>query len=139
MVADDKAGLIYLPTGNPAVNFYGGARREFDETFGSSLVAVDADTGVTRWKFQAIHHDVWDFDLASQPSLFDMPGPQGMQPAIAFGSKSGDIYVLNRLTGEPIVGVVEKPVPRESIVEPRLSATQPESALVVNPGPARPA
>jgi quinoprotein glucose dehydrogenase len=137
MVADDAAGLIYLPTGNPASDFYGGGRREFDEAFSTSLVAVEADTGLTRWKFQTTHHDVWDFDLASQPTLFDMPGPRGMQPAIAFGSKSGSIYVLNRLTGKPIVGVVERPVPHDSSVETALSATQPESALVVNPGPAR--
>lgn len=137
MVADEAAGLIYLPTGNPAADYYGGGRRDFDEAFGTSLVAVEAATGITRWKFQATHHDLWDFDLGSQPTLFDMPGPQGTQPAIAIGSKSGSIFVLNRLTGTPIVGVVEKPVPQDGTVETRLSATQPESALMVNPGPAR--
>lgn len=137
MVADEAAGLVYMPTGNPSPDFHGAGRRDFDESFGTALVAVEAETGVTRWKFQATHHDLWDFDLGSQPTLFDMPSPQGMQPAVAIGSKSGSIYVLNRLTGAPIVPIVEKPAPRASAVDTKLSATQPESALLVNAGPVR--
>jgi quinoprotein glucose dehydrogenase len=137
MVADEAAGLIYLPTGNPAADFFGGGQRDFDEAFGSALVAVETQTGRTRWKFQSTHHDVWDFDLTSQPTLFDLPGPRGIQRAVAIGSKSGSIYVLDRLTGEPIVPVSEKPAPQASPIETRLSPTQPESALVVNPGAPR--
>jgi quinoprotein glucose dehydrogenase len=137
MVADAQAGLIYLPTGTASVNFNGGQRRDFDEAYGTSIVALSADTGTVRWKFQITHHDIWDFDVASQPTLFDMPGPQGAQPALAIGTKSGGIFILDRLTGEPIVPVVEKPVASDSSVEANLSRTQPESALVVNPGPAR--
>lgn len=135
LIADDAAGLIYLPTGSPGADFYGKARREYSEAFDTSIVAVSAETGATRWKFQITRHDVWDLDLSAHPTLLDMPGPQGMQPAIAVGTKSGDIFVLNRLTGEPIVGVADKPVAHSTSVEPGLSATQPQSALVVNPGP----
>ncbi len=137
MVADDAAGLVYLPTGNAAADYYGRARRDFDEAYSSSLVAVDVRTGATRWKFQATHHDIWDNDLGSQPTLVDMPGPGGVQPAIVMGTKQGNIFILNRLTGQPIVAVAERPAPQGSDVEAQLSATQPESELALNPGPAR--
>jgi len=137
MVADDVTGLVFLPTGNPALDFHGARRRDFDEAFGTALVAVDVVTGVTRWRFQVTHHDVWDFDLASQPTLLEMRGPSGPRLAVAVGTKSGGIFVLDRLTGEPIVPVLERPVPQAGSVETRLSATQPESALEVSPGPAR--
>jgi quinoprotein glucose dehydrogenase len=135
LVADDARGLIYIPTGNPAADFWGKQRRPFDERYGSSLVAVDADTGESRWSFQATHHDVWDQDLPSQPVLVDISTTQGVQPAVIAGTKQGDIFVLNRITGVPIVPVVEKPVPGTSNIGEPLSATQPASALAVNPGP----
>ncbi|MGE0113277.1 MAG: membrane-bound PQQ-dependent dehydrogenase, glucose/quinate/shikimate family [Steroidobacteraceae bacterium] len=135
LVADDALGLVYIPTGNPAADFWGKKRRSFDERYNDALVAVDVSTGETRWSFQATHHDLWDNDLAAQPVLVDMPTAQGVEPAVILGSKQGDIFVLNRKTGEPIVPVTEKPVPGSSNIGEKLSATQPASALAVNPGP----
>jgi quinoprotein glucose dehydrogenase len=137
LVADDAGGLVYISTGNPAADFWGRKRRPFDENFGSSLVAVNVDSGETRWKFQITHHDVWDNDLGAQPVLVNLPTPQGVQRAVIVGSKQGNIFVLNRLTGAPIVPVSERPAPGPSNIGEKLSATQPESALAVNPGPVR--
>jgi quinoprotein glucose dehydrogenase len=135
LVADDALGLVYIPTGNPAVDFWGKKRRPFDEHYSDSLVAVDISTGNTRWSFQATHHDLWDNDLSSQPVLTDLPTAQGIQPAVIFGTKQGSIFILNRKTGEPIVPVTENPAPELSNIGEHLAATQPSSALAVNPGP----
>jgi quinoprotein glucose dehydrogenase len=135
LVADDALGLVYIPTGNPAVDFWGKKRRPFDEHYSDSLVAVDISTGNTRWSFQATHHDLWDNDLSSQPVLTDLPTTQGIQPAVIFGTKQGSIFILNRKTGEPIVPVTENPAPELSNIGEHLAATQPSSALAVNPGP----
>jgi len=135
LVADDELGLVYIPSGNPAVDFWGKKRRPFDEQFGDSLVAVDISTGDSRWSFQVTHHDLWDNDLSSQPVLVDLPTAQGIQPAVIFGTKQGSIFILNRKTGEPLVPVTENPAPRLSNIGEHLAATQPTSALAVNPGP----
>ncbi len=135
MVADDALGLVYIPTGNPAVDFWGQKRRPFDEHYGDSLVSVDSSTGNTRWSFQVTHHDLWDNDLSSQPVLMDLPTARGIQPAVIFGTKQGSIFILNRRTGEPIVPVTENPAPERSNIGEHLAATQPASALAVNPGP----
>lgn len=135
LVADDELGLVFIPTANPAGDFWGKKRRPFDDQYGSSLVAVDVNTGETRWRFQVTHHDVWDNDLSSQPVLVDIPTATGLQHAVLFGTKQGQIFVLNRMTGVPIVQVTEKPAPGPSNVGEQLAATQPASALAVNPGP----
>jgi quinoprotein glucose dehydrogenase len=136
MVADDALGLVYIPTGNPAGDFVGLKRRPIDEQYGSALVALDTSTGIERWKFQATHHDLWDNDLGSQPVLVDIPAAGGMQPAVVMGTKQGNLFVLNRESGAPIIPVAEKPTPQLSNIGERLSPTQPASALSVNPGPA---
>lgn len=136
MVADDALGLVYIPTGNPAADFWGRQRRTFDERYGSSLVAVDVITGETRWSFQTTHHDLWDKDLASQPVLIDIPTPEGIQPAVVVGTKQGDLFILNRRTGATIVPITEKPVPGTSNIGEKLAPAQPASALAVNPGAA---
>jgi quinoprotein glucose dehydrogenase len=137
MVADDELGLVYIPTGNPAVDFWGKKRRPVDEQYGDSLVAVDVNTGESRWSYQVTHHDLWDNDLSSQPVLMDLPTAQGIQPAVLFGTKQGSIFILNRKSGEPLVSVTENPAPGPSNLGERLAATQPTSALAVNPGPAK--
>lgn len=126
---DTALGLVFVPTGNPAVDYYGGLRRPFDEEFGSSVVAIDAATGDTSWRFQTTHHDIWDWDVASQPTLVDIPGPGGtITPAVIQPTKRGEIFVLDRRTGRPIKAVAERPVPQGGIVPgERLSATQPFS------------
>jgi quinoprotein glucose dehydrogenase len=127
--ADEELGLVYIPTGNPAVDYYGGLRRSFDEEFGSAVVAIDAATGKTRWKFQTVHHDIWDWDTASQPTLVDLPtGDGGVRHALIQPTKRGEIFVLDRETGKPIKTVEERVVPQGGIVPgERLSPTQPFS------------
>ncbi|MEZ5736826.1 MAG: PQQ-binding-like beta-propeller repeat protein, partial [Novosphingobium sp.] len=94
----------------------------------SSIVALDSRSGKRRWHFQTVHHDLWDYDVASQPVLFDMPMPGGSSiPALAQPTKQGDIYILDRRTGEPITGVEERAVPKGDIPTERYSPTQPVS------------
>ena len=127
--ADEKLGLVYLPTGNATPDFYGAQRRPFDDRFNSSVIALDAETGRLRWSFQTTHHDIWDYDVASQPTLVDLPGKGGkIQHALVQPTKRGEIFVLNRETGQPIHPVTEVPVPQGHIVPGEyLSKTQPFS------------
>jgi quinoprotein glucose dehydrogenase len=128
--ADEELGLVYLPLGNPGgVDFFGGQRREFDEELGSSVVALDAETGRLRWSFQTKHHDLWDHDVASPPTLLELPDATGtMRQALIQPTKAGEIFVLDRVTGEPIFPVTETAMPQDGVVpEERLSPTQPFS------------
>lgn len=127
--ADEELGLVYLPTGNATPDFFGGQRREFDDQFNSSVVALDAETGRLRWSFQTKHHDIWDHDVASPASLLDLPDANGvMRKALVQPTKAGEVFVLDRVTGEPIFPVTETPMPQDGIVpEERLSPTQPFS------------
>jgi quinoprotein glucose dehydrogenase len=125
--ADETLGLVYLPTGNSVPDFYGGMRRPFDDEFSSAVVAIDAETGELRWRFQTVHHDIWDYDLPAQPTLIDLPTPQGIKRALIQTTKRGQIFVLDRVTGEPIKTVSEMPVPQGGVAGERLSPTQPFS------------
>jgi quinoprotein glucose dehydrogenase len=126
--ADEALGLVYLPMGNSVPDFFGGNRRTFDEKISSSVVALDATTGQMRWRFQTVHHDIWDFDLPSQPTLIDLPSAGGIRHALVQTTKRGEIFVLDRETGEPIKTVTELPVPQGNIAPgERLSPTQPFS------------
>jgi quinoprotein glucose dehydrogenase len=133
--ADENLGLVYVPMGNPAPDHWGNRRRTFDEKFGSALVALDAATGQPRWSFQITHHDLWDMDVPSQPTLADIPSTAGMRLAVIQSTKQGDIFVLDRRTGVPIVPVVESPVPQNRELAAYLSPTQPMSAISVAPPP----
>ncbi|CAN7155553.1 membrane-bound PQQ-dependent dehydrogenase, glucose/quinate/shikimate family [Devosia sp. LjRoot3] len=128
-VADEELGLVYLPTGNATPDFFGGQRREFDDQFNSSVVALDAETGRLRWSFQTKHHDIWDHDVASPASLIDLPDASGtMRKALVQPTKAGEVFVLDRTTGEPIFPVTETPMPQDGVVpEERNSPTQPFS------------
>ncbi|MCU4412803.1 membrane-bound PQQ-dependent dehydrogenase, glucose/quinate/shikimate family [Acinetobacter sp. WU_MDCI_Axc73] len=126
----DKAlNLVYLPTGNGPPDYWGGDRNATKEKFGSSIVAVDASTGKTQWVFQTVHHDVWDYDLPSQPVLYDVTNDQGVKvPALIQTTKTGQIFVLDRRTGQPITKVEERPVTVTGGAEgEKLSKTQPFS------------
>ena len=126
--ADEKLGLVYLPVGNATPDAYGGQRRPYDEDISSAVIALDAETGRLRWKFQATHHDIWDYDVASQPTLLNWPTAKGMRPALIQPTKRGEIFVLDRETGEPIKAVEEQPVPQRDIAKGEwLSPTQPAS------------
>jgi quinoprotein glucose dehydrogenase len=126
--ADETLGLVYLPMGNSVPDFYGGQRRAFDEEVSSAVIALDAETGQVRWRFQTVHHDIWDFDVPAQPTLIDLPTPAGMRHALILPTKRGEIFVLDRVTGEPLKTVSERPVPQGGIAPgERLSPTQPFS------------
>ncbi|HET8790047.1 MAG TPA: membrane-bound PQQ-dependent dehydrogenase, glucose/quinate/shikimate family [Modicisalibacter sp.] len=125
--ADEELGLVYLPMGNPTVDFLSESRYPPENEYSTSLVAIDVTTGEPVWHFQTVHKDVWDYDLGSTGTLVDFPTDDGLVPAIILSTKQGDVYVLNRRTGELLVGVEERPVP-EGGVEPQERAdTQPFS------------
>lgn len=129
--ADEELGLVYIPTGNPSPDFFGAYRRSFDEKYGSSVVALDIETGRPRWSFQTVHHDLWDYDLAAQPVLADVNTPEGIKPALIQATKRGDIYILDRRTGTPLIPVAEREVPQGAVPGERLSKTQPFSDLAL--------
>lgn len=130
--ADDELGLVYLPTGNPASDFYGADRTPLEDEFTATLVALDAQTGALRWHFRTVNHDLWDFDLSPQPNLVDWPTPQGPRPAVVQASKNGQVYVLDRASGEPLLPVVQAPVPQHVDTDEPIAATQPLSPGMPN-------
>lgn len=125
--SDEALGLVYLPMGNSAVDYWSSSRTERENEFSTSLVALDVTTGEPAWHFQTVHVDVWDYDLGSTASLVDFPTENGVVPAIILPSKQGDVYVLDRRTGEPITGVEERPVPQGGVEPEERTATQPYS------------
>lgn len=131
MSADEELGLVFAPTGNATPDYYGAQRRSFDDQYSSSVVAIDAETGKIRWSFQTVHHDLWDYDVASQPTLVDLPTPEGVRKALLQPTKRGEIFVLDRMTGEPIMPVEERPAPQVGAPPgERLSPTQPYSVAM---------
>ncbi len=125
--ADPELGLVYIPMGNSAGDYISYERSEAERRYGTALVALDVATGRPRWHFQTVHNDVWDYDLGSQASLIDFPTDAGPVPALILPSKQGDMFVLDRATGKPLVDVEERAVPQGG-VEPQLrSPTQPFS------------
>ena len=108
MSVDEDLGLIYLPTGNVPPDFFGGFRSPEQDRYPSSVVALEAATGDVRWSFQTVHHDIWDYDVGAQPVLLDFPLDDGSTaPAVIVATKWGDVFVLDRRTGEPLTEVVE--------------------------------
>ena len=125
---DEALGLVYLPMGNSAVDYWSGARSPEEDRYATSLVAIDVATGKPVWNFQTVHIDVWDYDLGSQATLIDFPGPGGSSvPALLLPSKQGDIYVLDRRTGQPITSVQERFAPQGGVEPERRARTQPHS------------
>ncbi|WP_252945362.1 membrane-bound PQQ-dependent dehydrogenase, glucose/quinate/shikimate family [Oceanicola sp. 502str15] len=124
---DEDLGLVYLPMGNSSVDYYGGNRSEEENQYSTALVALDVTNGEVAWSFQTVHYDVWDYDLGSQPSLVEFPGEDGSTAAIILPSKQGQIYVLDRATGEPLHPVEEREVPIGGVEPENLSPTQPYS------------
>lgn len=124
---DEDLGFVFLPLGDSAVDYYGSNRSEQENEFSTSLVALDVTTGEPAWHFQTVHRDVWDYDLGSQPTLVDFPTDNGTVPAVILASKQGDIYILNRETGESFFPVEERPVPQGGVEPDYISATQPFS------------
>jgi quinoprotein glucose dehydrogenase len=125
---DEQLGLVYLPMGNSAVDYWSSQRSAPENEYATSLVALDVATGKPRWHFQTTHKDVWDYDLGSQGTLVDFPTASGPVPAIVLPSKQGDIYVLDRRNGKPLFGVEERAVPQGGVEPAQRSPTQPHSA-----------
>lgn len=126
---DEQLGLVYLPMGNSAADYWSSDRSPAENEFATSLVALDVTTGRPAWSFQTVHIDVWDYDLGSQATLVDLPVAGGAVPALILPSKQGDLYILDRRTGRPLTPVEERPVPPGG-VEPKMrSATQPFSTF----------
>ncbi|WP_429594954.1 membrane-bound PQQ-dependent dehydrogenase, glucose/quinate/shikimate family [Sphingomonas zeicaulis] len=98
---DEQLGLVYLPMGNAAADYYSALRRPQENFFATSLVALDVTTGKPRWRFQAVRKDVWDYDFGAQATLVDYRGA----PALVLPSKQGDIYILDRRSGRPLTPV----------------------------------
>jgi glucose dehydrogenase len=124
MTVDQERGILYMTLGSPASDFYG-FDREGNDLFGNSLVALDAETGKLKWFFQAVHHDLWDFDLPPAPGLVDVVINGKKTPILAQTGKVGYMYILNRVTGEPIFGIKETPVPQSTVPGEHSAPTQP--------------
>lgn len=129
MSYDPELDLIYAPTGNAAPDYFGGARRSFDDEWSSSLVAIDGQTGEPRWHFQTVHHDIWDYDVPAQPVLVDVERNGERVPAVVIATKAGELFILDRRNGEPFHPVEERSVPQDPAAGEYLSATQPFSSL----------
>lgn len=124
LTVDQARGIVYMPFGAPAFDRYGGDRKG-DNLYGTSLVAADARTGKYLWHFQVVHHDIWDNDLQAPPLLFDWKAKGRTRPAVAIVSKNGLLFVLDRVTGKPLLPVAEKPVPPSDVPGEQTSPTQP--------------
>jgi quinoprotein glucose dehydrogenase len=121
---DAQTGTLLMPIGSPSDDRYGGDRPGAG-LYGNSLVAVDAATGKLKWYFQAVHHDLWDYDLPPQPTLVDVIKDGQRIPALIQASKMGLIFILDRRTGKPIFGMEERPVPKGDVPGEWYSPTQP--------------
>jgi glucose dehydrogenase len=121
---DEQRGIIYLPLTSPAYDAYGGDRKG-KNLFGDALVALDALTGTLIWYYQIVHHDIWDFDLPAQPALINVRHGGKTVPAIVEVTKMGLVFAFNRITGEPIFAIEERPVPGSKIPGEQAWPTQP--------------
>jgi quinoprotein glucose dehydrogenase len=122
--ADPARDLVFLPSSSPSPDFYGGERIG-DNRYADSVSALRASTGELVWSFQTVHHDLWDYDVASQPVLIDFPVPGGSVPAVVQATKTGNVFILDRETGEPLIPVEERAVPQTTVPGEVTSPTQP--------------
>ena len=132
---DEKLGMVYVPLGNQPPDQFGGNRSPAVERFSSSVVALDLATGQVRWVFQTVHHDLWDYDVPAQPSVIDLTVNGQTVPALVQPTKQGELFVLDRRTGKPILPVTEKPAPQGAAEGDHSAPTQPVSALSYDPPP----
>jgi glucose dehydrogenase len=123
-IADATRGLVYLPIAGPAANYYGGDRPG-NNVYANSVVALDIETGAYKWHFQTVHHDIWDLDFPAVGSLVDIRQGGRTVPALAHIGKSGYMFILDRVSGKPVFGVEERPVPKGNVPTEWYSPTQP--------------
>lgn len=133
--ADEDLGMVYVPMGNAPPDQFGGNRGEAEETYSSAIVALDLETGRVRWFFRTVHHDLWDYDVPAQPTLIDLTFKGETVPALVQPTKQGEIFVLDRRSGEPLLPVTEVPYPQGAAEGDFTAATQPVSALSFDPPP----
>ncbi len=126
--ADPERDLLFIPTGSPSPDFYGGERKG-DNRYANSVVALKASTGKVVWHFQVVHHDLWDYDVASQPMLITVKRNGKEIPAVAVGTKMGMLFVLDRRDGKPVFPIEERKVPQTNMPGEQTSATQPFPTL----------
>ncbi len=126
---DAERGLVFVPTGSASPDYWGGTRKG-DNRWANSVVALQAATGLLVWGFQVVHHDLWDYDVASQPTLFSW---RDGTPAIAITTKMGRVFVLDRVTGAPLLPVEERPAPPSDVPGEEAWPTQPSSGISVVP------
>jgi quinoprotein glucose dehydrogenase len=124
LTVDEARGILYTVFGGPNTNYWGGDRKGND-LFGNSVVALDAVSGKLKWYFQAVHHDLWDYDLPPAPTLLDATVNGTKVPVLAQVAKTGYMYLLNRVTGKPVFGIKETPVPSSQVPGEQSSPTQP--------------
>ena len=124
MSTDPGRDLVFVPTGSASPDFYGG-QRPGNNGYANSVVALRASTGAVVWHFQVVHHDLWDYDLASQPTLITFRRGDRIVPAVAVTGKNGHLFVLDRETGKPLLPVEERPVPKSKVPGEEASPTQP--------------
>lgn len=128
MSYDPQMNTVFLPMGSSSVDLWGANRQPLDHKYNTSVLALDATTGKEKWVYQTVHNDLWDFDLPMQPSLVDFPMKDGStKPAVVIGTKSGQFYVLDRVTGKPLTKVIEQEVKTADIPGEQYSKTQPRS------------
>ena len=128
IAADPERDLVVIPTSSPSPDYYGGERLG-QNLYANSIVALRASTGARVWHFQVVHHDLWDYDVQAQPALVTVRREGRETPAVVQATKTGQLFVLHRETGEPIVPVQERPVPARAVAGETASPTQPYSAL----------
>lgn len=124
MSVDEAAGLVFLPTSSASPDFYG-ALRPGDDKYSNSVVALEAETGKVVWSFQTVHHDLWDYDVPSQPTLALLDIDGAKRAAVVQGTKMGLIFTLDRATGAPLIPVEERAVPQTDVPGETASPTQP--------------
>jgi quinoprotein glucose dehydrogenase len=124
LAADPERDLVFIPTGSASPDFYGG-ERPGNNGYANSVVALRASTGKVVWSFQVVHHDLWDYDVASQPTLVTFRRGNQKTPAVAVTSKNGHFFVLDRITGKSLLPIEERPVPKSHVPGEESSPTQP--------------
>jgi quinoprotein glucose dehydrogenase len=132
---DETLGLVYLPMGNQPPDQFGGHRSASVERYSSSVVALDLATGKVRWSFQTVHHDLWDYDVPAQPTLVDLDIGGQRVPALVQPTKQGELFVLDRRTGTPVIPVTEHVAPGGAAPGDHSAETQPRSGLSFEPPP----
>jgi quinoprotein glucose dehydrogenase len=125
---DEARGIVYIPTGTARYDFYGGNRHGAN-LFGNSILALDAKTGKRLWHFQTVHHDLWDYDLATSPKLLTVKHDGRDVDVVAQASKHGFLFVFDRVSGQPLWPIQERPVPQSDIPGEQTSPTQPFPTL----------